>query len=177
MRRTALASWPAVAAVIGGHANSISQNDQRYRAALTRNPSAATELDRLADAVENWHTPAPAHPTTAHHERMRDLARAINAHAAKLLASGHGPSIARHASIAICREHTDLTSREIALIHNVNHAQPTFAHATVERRRCENPDFDDQYRQLLDHAHELKRQAGYASANLKRGLTKQASRR
>lgn len=127
LRRTALASWPAVAAVIGGHANTVSQNDRRHRAALTRNPDDATELDRLAYAVEKWHTPAPAHPTTAHDERMRDLARAINAHAVKLLASGHGPNIARHASIAICRERTDLTSREIAAIHNVNHAQPTLA--------------------------------------------------
>ena len=177
MRRTALASWPAVAAVIGGHPDNIGQNDHWYRAALTRNPDLAAELDRLLRGVEDWHTPAPAHPATAHYERMRDLARAIQGYAAKLLTSAHGPNMARHASIAVCREHTDLTSREIALIHNVNHAQPTFAHATVERRRRKNPDFDDRYRQLLDHAHELQRQAGYASANLKRGLTRQAGRR
>ncbi len=177
MRRTALASWPAVAAVIGGHASNVSQNDRRYRAALTRNPDAAAELDRLLRAVESWHTPAPAHPTTAHHERMRDLARAINAHAAELLAHTHGPNIARHASIAICREYTDLTSRQIATIHNINHAQPTVARATVERRRRKTPDFDDRYRQLLDHARELQRQAGYANANLKRGLTRQAGQR
>jgi hypothetical protein len=102
------------------------------------------------------------------------MSRAIQGHAAKLLTSGHGPNMARRASIAACREHTDLTSREIALIHNVNHAQPTFAHATVERRRCKNLDFDDRYRQLLDHAPELQHQAGY---NLKRGLTRQAGRR
>jgi hypothetical protein len=177
MRRTALASWPAVAAVIAGHPSNISQNDRRYRASLTRNPELAAELDRLLRAVENWDTPAPAHPTTAHHEQMRDLARAIHARAAKLLASRHGPNLARHASIAICREHTDLTSREIAAIHNVNHAQPTLARATVERRRGRNPDFDDRYRQLLDHARELQRQAGYADANLKRGLTRQAGQR
>ena len=177
MRRTALASWPAVAAVIGGRSSNIDQNDHWYRAALTRSPDAAVELDGLLRAVEDWHTPAPAHPATAHHERMRDLARAINAHAAKLLASGHGQNIARHASIAVCREHTDLTSREIAAIHNVNHAQPTLARATVERRRGRNPDFDDRHRQLLDHAHELQRQAGYADANLKRGLTRQAGQR
>ena len=177
MRRTALASWPAVAAVIGGHPDNISQNDHSFRAALTRNSELAAELDRLLGGVEDWHTPAPAHPTTAHHERMRDLARLINAHAAKLLTSGHGPNIARHASIAICREHTDLTSREIAAIHNVNHAQPTLARATIDRRRGRNADFDDPYRQLLDHARELRRQAGYADANLKRGLTKQASQR
>ena len=177
MRRTALASWPAVAAVISGHSSNISQNDHWYRAALTRSPDATAELDGLLRAVEDWHTPAPAHPATAHHERMRDLARAINAHAAKLLASGHGPNLARHASIAVCREHTDLTSREIAAIHNVNHSQPTLARATVERRRGRNPDFDDRYRQLLDHARELQRQAGYADANLKRGLTRQAGQR
>ena len=177
MRRTALASWPAVAAIIGGHPDNIGQNDHWYRAALTRNSDFAAELDRLLRGVEDWHAPAPAHPATAHHERMRDLARAIQGYAATLLTSGHGPNMARHASIAACREHTDLTSREIALIHNVNHAQPTFAHATVERRRCKSPDFDERYRQLLDHAHELQRQAGFASANLKRGLTRQAGRR
>ena len=59
----------------------------------------------------------------------------------------------------------------------VTHAQPTLARATVERRRGSNPDFDDRYRQLLDHARELQRQAGYADANLKRGLTRQAGQR
>ena len=148
-----------------------------YRAALTHNPDLATELDQLLRGIEDWHTPALARPTTAHHERIRDLARAIQSCAAKLLTSAHGPNIARHASIAICREHTDLTSREIALIHNVNHAQPTFAHGTVERRRRKNPDFDDRYRQLLDDTRELQRQAGYAHANLRRGLTRHTGHR
>lgn len=177
MRRTALASWPAVVAVIGGHANSISQSDRRYRAALTRNAELAAELDRLLHAVENWHTGAPARPTTTHHEHMRDLARAISTHAVKLLAPTHGPNIARYASIAICREHTDLTCLQIATIHNVNHAQPTFAHAAVERRRRSDPDLDRRYRQLLDHAQQLRRQAGYANANLRRGMTRQSGHR
>jgi hypothetical protein len=171
MRRTALASWPAVAGIIGGDANHISQNDRGYRAALKRNPDAAAELDRLGRAVEDWHTPAPAHPTTPHHERMHDLAGAIKAHSATLLASAQGPNMARHASITVCRDHTDLTSRQIATIHNVNHAQPTLAHATIDRCRRNDPDFDCRYRQLLDHAQELQRQAGYTNANLKRGLT------
>jgi hypothetical protein len=38
LRCTALAFWLAVAAVIGGHLNTTSQNDRRYRAALTRSP-------------------------------------------------------------------------------------------------------------------------------------------
>jgi TniQ len=171
MRRTALASWPAVAGVIGGDANHISQNDRGYRAALKRNPDAAAELDRLDRAVEDWHTRAPTHPTAPHGERMHDVAMAIKAHSATLLAPAQGPKMARHASIAVCREHTDLTSRQIATIHNVNHAQPTLARATIDRRRRDDPAFDSRYRQLLDHAREFQRQAGYTNANLKRGLT------
>ena len=74
----------------------------------------------------------------------------------------------------VCREHTDLTCRQIAAIHNINHAQSTIVRATVERRRRKNPDFDDQ---LLDDARELQRQAGYAHANLRRGLTMQTGPR
>ncbi|MGB0093282.1 MAG: hypothetical protein WBP81_12240 [Solirubrobacteraceae bacterium] len=110
-------------------------------------------------------------PTAPHHERMHDLARAIKAHSATLLASAQGPNMARHASIAVCREHPDLTSRQIATIHNVNHAQPTLARATIDRRRRNDPDFHRRYRQPLNHAQELQRQAGYTNANLKRGLT------
>ena len=103
---------------------------------------------------------------------MHDLAGAIKAHSATVLASAQGPNTARHASIAVCREHTDLTSRQISTIHEVNHAQPALASVTVELHRREDADFDRRYRQLLDHAHELQRQAGYAHANLKRGFTR-----
>jgi hypothetical protein len=176
LRRTALASWASVAAIIGGDADHIGHSDREYRAALNQTPGIAGELDRLVRAIENWHVPVPIHPTAPHHERMHDLAIAINAHSAKLLASSHGPNMARHASIAVCREHTDLTSHEIGTIHIVNHAQPTLARANVERHRREDPDFDRRYRQLLDHAHELQRRAGYARARLKRGLTRRRPR-
>lgn len=171
LRQTALASPAAAAHAIGGGAAGIGQNDRAYRAALKQDASLAAEHDRLARAIENWHTPAPIHPTRPHHERMRELAIAIKTDAAKLLASSHGLNMARHASIAVCREHTDLTSREIGTIHNVNHPQPWIANATVERHRRKDPDFDRRYRQLLTRARELQRQAGYANANLKRGLT------
>jgi hypothetical protein len=167
-RCTALASWLAVAAVIGGHPNTISQNDRRYRAALTRSPAVAAELDRLIGAVENWHTPTPAHPTTPHHERMRDLAIAITAYAVEMLAPAHGSKIARLAGIAVCREHTDLTNHEISTIRDVDHAQPWLARATAERRGHEDADFARGYRLLIDHAQALQRQGGYANANLER---------
>jgi hypothetical protein len=38
LRCTALACWPAVAAVIGGRPDTIGQNDHLYRAALIRKP-------------------------------------------------------------------------------------------------------------------------------------------
>ena len=176
LRRTALGSWASVAAIIGGDANHIGQSDREYRAALKRTAGIAAELDRLVLAVENWHLPAPMPPTAPHRERMHDLAIAIKAHSARLLASAHGPNMARHASIAVCREQTDLTSREISTIHNVNQAQPTLARVTVERHRHNDPAFDHEYRELLDHAHELQRQAGHAHANLTRGLTRRRPR-
>jgi hypothetical protein len=104
-------------------------------------------------------------------DELRPVSFAIKAHAAELLAPSHGPRIARLAGIAVCREHTDLTNHEISTVHNVNHAQPWLARATVERHRREDPDFDRRCRQLLGDAREVQRQAGYANANLKRSLT------
>ena len=172
LRRTALASPASIAAIIGGHPDHAGYGDRGYRAALMQSPGIAAEVDRLARVIESWHIPAPAHPTAPHRERMHDLAIAINAHSATLLAPSHGPNTARHASIVVCREHTDLTSREIATIHNVNHVNPNLARATVERYRGKDPDLDRRYRQLLDHANDLQRRSGYAHANLKRGLTR-----
>ncbi|MGO9898257.1 MAG: TniQ family protein [Solirubrobacteraceae bacterium] len=172
LRHTALASPASVAATIGGAANGISQSDREYRAALNKTPCLTAELDHLAAAIENWQLPTPMHPTAPHQERMHHLATAIKTNSAKLLTPAHGPNIARHASIVVCREHTDLTNHEISTIHNVNHAQPTLARATVERHRRKDPDFERRYRELLDHAHELQRQAGYTHANLKRGPTR-----
>ena len=171
LRRTALVSWASVAAIIGGDANHIGENDRGYRAALKRSPSFAAELDRLVRAVENWHTPAPIHPTTPHHERMHDIAMAIKADSAELLESSHGPDLARLTSITLCRQHTDLTCYDIAAIHRVKDAQPSFARATVARYRRRDPDFNTRYRELLATAQRLQRQAGYSNANLTRGLT------
>ncbi|HZU76379.1 MAG TPA: hypothetical protein VFA70_06415 [Dehalococcoidia bacterium] len=171
LRQTALASPAAAAHAIGGAAAGIGQNDRAYRAVLKQDRDLAAEFDRLVHTIENWHMPAPIHPTRSHHERVRELAIAIKTDAAKLLASSHGSNIARHASIAVCREHTDLTSRQIGTIHDVNHPQPWIACATVERHRRKDPDFDRRYRELLTRARELQRQAGYTNANLKRGLT------
>ena len=50
-------------------------------------------------------------------------------------------------------------------------AQPSFARATVARYRRDDPDFNARYGRLLTTARQLQRQAGYANANLKRGLT------
>jgi hypothetical protein len=172
LRHTALASWTSVAAIIGGAADYIGHSDREYRAALEQTPGIAAELDLLVAAIEDWQVPAPIHPTTPHHLRMHDLAMTIKAQSTKVLGGSHGPNMARRASIAVCRQTTDLTSRQIAAIHDVNHAQPTLAHATVERHRRADPDLDRRYLQLLDHAHQHQRQAGYANANLKRAPTR-----
>jgi hypothetical protein len=171
LRRAARASWNSVAASIGGDANHISDNNWRYQAALDRRPGLAAELERLTRAIEHWQSPPPTHPTAPHHDRMRDIAIAIKADSAELLDTSHGQDVARLSSIVLCRQHTDLTCYDIAVIHQVKEAQPSFARATVDRYRRNDPDFDTQYRRLLTAAQALQRQAGYAHANLKRGLT------
>lgn len=171
LRRTALASWAAIAVAIGGDANHIGDNNWSYQAALEWHPGFAAQFERLAHAVENWRKPAPAPPTTPHHDRMRHVANAINTRAADLLAQSHGPDVARRTSIAVCREHTDLTCYDIAAIHNVADAQPAFASATVIKHQAIDQDFDRRYQQLKDHARQARHDAGFANANLKRGLT------
>jgi hypothetical protein len=151
--------------------DSSQRADCAYREAVKHNPHLAAELSQLARAIDDWHTPPPDHPTAPHHERMHDIATGIRTRSAEILAPTHGPQVAQLTSIALCREHTDLTCYDIAAIHHVKDAQPSFARATVVARRRHDPDFSTRYRQLLATARDLQRQAGYATANLKRGLT------
>jgi hypothetical protein len=166
LRKTALASWTAVAATIGGHPNRLADDENAYRAARQRDPRLARELEQLERALEHWHIPAPAAPATPHRERMEGIAMAIKARAAQLLAASHGANAARRASIVVCRQHTDLTGNAIAAIHGVSAGQTAFSGAIIAKRRRDDPDFERRYRQLLDHAREVQRQAGFANANL-----------
>lgn len=171
LRTTMLASRAAITSTIGGHAQHNGNNDHAYRAALKRNPTLAAELQRLVQAVENWQTPLPAAPTTPHSERMLRIAETIRAHAAELFALHHGADLARRTSILACRAHTDLTWNNIADIHGVPAAQATFSRTTITHHCRNDPDFNHRYRRLLDYARELQREAGFANANLTRGLT------
>jgi hypothetical protein len=105
---------------------------------------------------------------------MRDIAIEIKRDCAQLLTSSHGASAAQLTSISLCRDHTDLTCYKIADIHDVKDAQPTFSRSTVARYRHADPDFNQRHRTLVAHAQELQRQAGYANAILRRGLTTNA---
>ena len=102
---------------------------------------------------------------------MHSIAETIRAHAAELLASPHGAVLARRTSILVCRAHTDLTWEDIAAIHKVRTAQPSFSRATVTHHRRADRDFDHRYQRLLDYAQELQRDAGFTNANLTCGLT------
>jgi hypothetical protein len=86
----------------------------------------------------------------------------------KLLLSSHGPHLAWRASIAACRQHTDLTCPAIAAIHHIVDAQPTYCRAAVDRCRHDDADFDHRYQQLLHHAEQARTAAGFANANLAR---------
>lgn len=172
LRKTALASWPAIASTLGGSTSSLSEEYRAYSATLERSPSLAAELDQLESVVEAWQTRNPATPTTPHRQRMRDTALAIKARATELFTRSHGTDLARRTSILACRLHTDLTWDTIAAIHHVPAAQPAFSQATITRRRRTDPDFNHRYRQLLDHARQTRRQAGFARADLTRGLAR-----
>lgn len=173
LRHTALASYTAIGRAVAGDGNHLADNDRRYRHTLEHDPSLAAEVDQLARAVERWRVPPPAPPTTPHNHRMRDIAIAIRRDCEGLLSSSHGIYAARCTSISLCRNHTDLTCYEIADIHAVKEAQTAHSHATVARYRRTDRDYAARYQQLADQARELQRQAGYAKANLKRGLTTQ----
>jgi hypothetical protein len=149
----------------------IWENDQRYQAALAQQPKLATELAHLTDAIESWHNPAPAPPTTPHNQRMHGLAKSIKDRAEELLASTHGIDTARRASIACCHQMTDLTRDAIAAVHAIERVEPSDKQAIVSRHRQLDPDFDQRYWRLLDQARELQSKAGYANAHLRRGLT------
>ncbi len=163
-------SWNAIGEAINQNGVKIADEQRAYRAARQRLPQLADELDQLHQAIENHHTPAPGAPRTPHQHRMRDVAEQIQARAIELLATSHSAPIARRASIAACRQHTDLTCPTIAAIHDIADAQPAFCRATVARYRHDDHDFDQRYQQLLDYAEQARRTAGFANANLTRAL-------
>ena len=165
LRATACVSYTAIGAAIGGDGNYLAGADHSYCDKLKTEPRLATEADRLALAIEHWHTAAPSPPRTPHHQRMRDLALAIKDRCADVLQASNGEHAARLTSVSLCRHHTDLTCPELA------EAQPTFAHATVARHRRADSEFNPRYRRLASDARQLQRDAGYVNANLTRGLT------
>ena len=164
-------SWNAIGEAINRNGVDVADEQRRYHAARNRQPRLAGELEQLQRTIENHPTPAPSAPTTPHQQRMRGVAEQIQARAIELLAASHGTPIARRASIAACRQHTDLTCPTIAAIHDIADAQPAYCRATVGRYRHDDPDFDQRYQQLLDDAEQARRTAGFANANLTRALT------
>jgi hypothetical protein len=171
LQRNFPTSWQAIGEAINHNGVQIATQQRAYLAARERQPRLANELDQLQRAIENPRTPTPSAPTTPHHQRMRRVAEQIQDRAIELLLSSHGPHLACRASIAACRQHTDLTCPAIAAIHHVVDAQPAYCRAAVDRRRRNDAGFDHHYELLLDHAKQARTVAGFANANLTRGLT------
>lgn len=168
LRRTTLASWGAIATVLPGGQSRLASNDRAYQATLDRDPTSAGELETLIGRVRDLATAAPVAPKVPHQPRMRAVAEAIKERAAELLPSAD-PIGRRAAGALACREHTDLTWSEVAAVHDIP-AYATLFQATVANRRRADPDFDQGYRRLLDSARALRCSAGFANANLSRGL-------
>jgi hypothetical protein len=171
LQRTWPTSWNAIGEVINENGNQLAARQHAYQVARQRQPRLEDELDQLQCRIENPNTPAPRAPTTPHQQRMHHLAKTIQASAVDQLAISHGADVARLISIAVCREYTDLTCQIIAAIHHVRYAQPTHSRATVARYRRSDPDFLRKYQKIVKRARTAQRQAGFANANLKRGLT------
>jgi hypothetical protein len=171
LQRNCPTSWNAIGEAINHDGVQIATQQRAYQAARERQPRLANELDQLQRAIENPRTPTPSAPTTPHQQRMRHVAAQIRTRATELLLSSHGPHLACRASIAACRQHTDLTSPAIAAIHHVVDAQPAYCRAAVDRYRRDDADFDHRYQQLLHHAEQARTAAGFANANLTRALT------
>jgi hypothetical protein len=171
LKQTWPTSWNAIGEAINQDGNQLADRQHAYQAACHSQPRLAAELDQLKHAIENPQTRTPSAPTTPHQQRMRNVAEQIQTRASELLAASHGAHIARRASIAACRQHTDLTCTTIAAIHRIADAQPAFSHATVARYRADDPEFDRRYQHLLDYTEQVRCAAGFANANLKRALT------
>jgi len=166
-------SWAAIGEAINQDGNEIADDQRAYQAALKRQPRLASELDHLHQTIQDPETATPSVPATPHPQRMRHVADQIQKRACELLAAAHGKHLTRHASIAACRNHTDLTCVTIAAVHGIRNAQPALSQAIVARHRRGDPQFDRRYQQLLADAERARRIAGFANANLQRGLTTQ----
>lgn len=174
LRQTTLASWSGIAGVLSGYPHRLSDNSVAYRAARDRDPALAAELEALVQRVRDWRAPVAAVPDLPHHGRMHAVAEAIKGRAEELF-PGEDPATSLRASALACRGHTDLTWPEVAAVHRIP-AYAAFFQKTVSERRRGDPDFDRRYRDLLAYARELRCSAGYANANLCRGLINQSWR-
>lgn len=176
LHEVALASPTAIASILKGSAGRLGDNHRAYRTTLSTTPMLAAELARLTRAIEAWDMPAPTPPSTYHHERMTGVATAITAHANDLFAARWGTDLARRASMLACTAHTDLAWPEITAIHARPTARRANNQASVDYRRRTDPEINRRYLQLLDHAHALRRAAGYTNAKLTGGLASRPTR-
>lgn len=106
---------------------------------------------------------------------MIGIATAINGRANDLFARNCGTDLAQRASMLACTAHTDLAWPDITAIHGRPIARRANNRASVAYGRRIDPAVDRCYIQLLDHAHALRRSAGYANAHLKPGLIPRTS--
>ena len=177
LREALPTSWAAIGEAIHHPGVRVASEQRAYRAARQRDPRLADELQHLHHAIDDPALAMPDAPITPHQQRMSRVAQHIQTRATELLAASHGAHIALRASIAACREHTDLTYPAIAAIHATNEAHPALTRAVVARYRQSDPEFAHRYKQLLDHATHARAAAGYTNANLTRALAPQARQR
>lgn len=177
LQQVALASPAVIASVLKGDPGRLGDNHRAYRDTLAKTPKLAAELKQLRRAIEAWDAPDPTPPTAAHHQRMHAIATAIKTRALGLFLPRHESDLALRASMLACGTHTDLDWRDITKIHDHPTARPANTRASVAYHRRADPEFDHLHTELLEHAHELRRAAGYANAHLERGLIQRTSAR
>ncbi len=169
LRQTTLASWTAIGGILGGYKHRLSTNHLAYRDACERDPALAAELEMLATRVGDWREAVPDPPASPHGERMREVAASIRCDAAEIFGDSGLRSPGLHASLLTCREHTDLTWAELAEVHRLPYAQPQWSRGIVVCRRADRQ-FQERFEALGSHAAVLREKAGFADAQLTRGL-------
>ena len=177
LQEVALSSPAVIASVVQGDPGRLGDNHRAYRDTLARTPKLAAEVKQLTRAIEAWDTPAPTPPAAPHHQRMLAIATAIKPRALELFLPRFGSDLALRASMVACRTHTDLDWRDITSIHARPAARPANTRASVAYHHRADPEFDHLYAQLLDHAHALRRTAGYTNATLIRCLVSRSTTR
>lgn len=156
--------WEQINDVFGSISNPARNYLRRIQGTDLETPLGSL-IGRVRDGRMDLPNPAGPEP---HHERMIALAQSI-----RLAAERSAPDSLENqqrilASIKACEEHTDLTWHHLEVVHDI-HRPETITHPF--RGYKLNEGGTALLKMVLSEASQLRRKAGYANSDLRRGLT------